>query len=81
MILVYLFICGFCCLEDFRVLGAPDIVVCNAGILPEPKDLIETSDSDIRRSMDINVLGVFWVILWHGSIEAPVLSCFVDKFV
>ncbi len=40
--------------------GDPDIVVCNAGVLVV-KSFLHLSEQEIRRTMDINVLGCFWV--------------------
>jgi NAD(P)-dependent dehydrogenase (short-subunit alcohol dehydrogenase family) len=43
--------------------GVVDIVVNNAGILHEPRALVETDMADIHRVLDVNLLGVI-----HGSV-------------
>jgi len=47
--------------QQHKQLGDPDMVICNAGIL-WPKGILEQSDDDIRRTMDINLMGYFWTI-------------------
>ncbi|KRZ06702.1 Short-chain dehydrogenase/reductase family 16C member 6, partial [Trichinella zimbabwensis] len=42
-------------------LGCPDIVICSAGIWVV-KQLDEASDIEIKRTIDINLLGYFWTI-------------------
>ncbi|KRX93765.1 Estradiol 17-beta-dehydrogenase 11, partial [Trichinella pseudospiralis] len=42
-------------------LGCPDIVICSAGIWVV-KQLDEASDLEIKRTIDINLLGYFWTI-------------------
>lgn len=43
--------------------GAPDIVVANAGIgVPEPGDLTNTSLDNWRRTIDVNLTGVFHTV-------------------
>lgn len=41
-------------------LGYPDILVCNAGILIV-KPFLELTEAEIRRTVDVNLLGYFWV--------------------
>ncbi|VDO94822.1 unnamed protein product [Soboliphyme baturini] len=42
-------------------IGIPDILICNAGVLI-PNLFCEQSDVDIKKTMDINLLGFFWTL-------------------
>lgn len=41
-------------------LGDPYLVICNAGVL-YPGSMVDQSEDQIRRTINVNLLGYFWV--------------------
>lgn len=57
-----------------HALGAPDVIISNAGVFPEPVTIEELQTQHVRETLDINTLPLIAIASWYMKHKGPTVG-------